>query len=205
MIISLFETVRLSVSISPRNLYNSLKSIKEKVIFSKFEKQEAVKMKGHKLDFEKSKSLRNRRLLENSVDTLVGFTAYLNHNVDHLEIDQTVVFNQILFNDGDGYNHATGIFTCPVNGVYLFYFEVGSGSQHQIVAKLVVNGDNQVGAIADSEYHAYHEAQGSNMAILKLSAGAHVWVENYRWSDKFVEGDTTDRFTTFSGILLYQN
>ena len=29
VIISLFETVRLSVSISPRNLYNSLKSIKE--------------------------------------------------------------------------------------------------------------------------------------------------------------------------------
>ena len=32
MIISLFETVRLSVSISPRNLYNSLKSIKECLI-----------------------------------------------------------------------------------------------------------------------------------------------------------------------------
>ena len=30
VIISLFETVRLSVSISPRNLYNSLKSIKRK-------------------------------------------------------------------------------------------------------------------------------------------------------------------------------
>ena len=29
VIISLFETVRLSVSIIPRNLYNSLKSIKE--------------------------------------------------------------------------------------------------------------------------------------------------------------------------------
>ena len=34
VIISLFETVRLSVSISPRNLYNSLKSIKEILIFS---------------------------------------------------------------------------------------------------------------------------------------------------------------------------
>ena len=32
VIISLFETVRLSVSFSPRNLYNSLKSIKEKPI-----------------------------------------------------------------------------------------------------------------------------------------------------------------------------
>ena len=31
VIISLFETVRLLVSISPRNLYNLLKSIKEKV------------------------------------------------------------------------------------------------------------------------------------------------------------------------------
>ena len=30
VIISLFETVKLLVSISPRNLYNSLKSIKEK-------------------------------------------------------------------------------------------------------------------------------------------------------------------------------
>ena len=34
VIISLFETVRLSVSISPRNLYNSLKSIKENVILA---------------------------------------------------------------------------------------------------------------------------------------------------------------------------
>ena len=32
VIISLFETVRLSVSISPRNLYNSLKSIKENLL-----------------------------------------------------------------------------------------------------------------------------------------------------------------------------
>ena len=33
MIISLFEAVRLSVSISPRNLYNSLKKIKENIIY----------------------------------------------------------------------------------------------------------------------------------------------------------------------------
>ena len=33
VIISLFETMKLLVSISPRNLYNSLKSIKEKCVF----------------------------------------------------------------------------------------------------------------------------------------------------------------------------
>ena len=36
VIISLFETVRLSVSISPRNLYTSFKSIKEKWIHRAF-------------------------------------------------------------------------------------------------------------------------------------------------------------------------
>ena len=35
VIISLFETVRLSVSISPGNLYNSLKNIKEISLFEK--------------------------------------------------------------------------------------------------------------------------------------------------------------------------
>ena len=33
VIISLFETMRLSVSTSPRNLYNSLKSIQESSVF----------------------------------------------------------------------------------------------------------------------------------------------------------------------------
>ena len=36
VIISLFETVKLSVSISPRDLYNSLKSIKEIIYQYKF-------------------------------------------------------------------------------------------------------------------------------------------------------------------------
>ena len=36
VVISLFETVTLSVSISPRNLYNSLKSIKERILLFRF-------------------------------------------------------------------------------------------------------------------------------------------------------------------------
>ena len=39
VIISLFKTVRLSVSISPRNLYNSLKSTKEYTLFTRVGKQ----------------------------------------------------------------------------------------------------------------------------------------------------------------------
>ena len=153
----------------------------------------------------KNMTSRFKRYLLNGLENPFGFTAYIDHNVQHLGIAQALIFNHVLFNDGGAYNNASGIFTCPVNGVYLFFFEVGSGTQKQIVAKLVANNVNEVDAIADSEYHQYHEAQGSNMAILRLGQGTHVWVENYRWADQGVEGNPTERFSTFSGILLYQN
>ena len=151
----------------------------------------------------KSGITRNKRYLLGTEENPVGFTAYLSHSVQHLGLNQSIVFDKALFNDGAAYNTYSGIFACPIGGVYLFFFEVGSGFQQQIVAKLVVNGVNKVDAIGDAEYHQYHEAQGSNMAIVRLKQGDHVWVENYRWTDKAVEGDKTDRFTTFSGILLY--
>ena len=115
-----------------------------------------------------------RYLLADAKDSQFGFSAYLDHGVSNLGIDQTIIFNQILFNDGGAYNNASGIYTCPTDGVYLFFFAVGSGSQHQIVAKLVTNGVNQVDAIADSEFHLNQEAHASNMVILRLVAGTHV-------------------------------
>ena len=141
----------------------------------------------------------------NALDTPIGFTAYLDHLVEHPGIDQTIIFNHALFNDGGAYNTRSGIFTCPKDGVYLFSFEVSIWSNRQIVAKLVANSANEVDGIADAEFHTGQEVQGSNMAILRLGQGSHVWVENYRWGDRAVEGSSTHRFSTFSGLLLYHS
>lgn len=149
-----------------------------------------------------SDNFRHRRyLLGNTGDTLVGFTAYLDHTAQNLGINQIVVFNKVLFNDGGWYNNSTGIFTCPEDAVYLFFFEVSSGSQRQIVARLVANNVNMVDAIADNENERTEE-QYSNMAILRLKQGTHVAVENYRWGQQLAQGGSTHRFSTFSGILL---
>ena len=53
VIISLFETVRLSVSISLRNLYNSLKSIKEITMF----RNAVPYFFGYKMDYSPSKTI----------------------------------------------------------------------------------------------------------------------------------------------------
>ena len=58
---------------------------------------------------------------------ILGFTAYSDHIIEHLGINQIVVFNKVLFNDGGMYNNGSGIFTCPVDGVYMFFFDVCSG------------------------------------------------------------------------------
>ena len=152
----------------------------------------------------KNMTSRFQRYLLNGLESPLGFTAYADHVIQHLGVDQTIKFNDVLFNDGGAYNNASGIFTCPVNGVYLFFFEVGNIANKQIVAKLVANNVNEVDAIADTTRQA-NEAQGSNMAILRLRQGTHVWVENYRWADQDVVGGPIDHFSTFSGILLYRS
>ena len=93
------------------------------------------------------------------------------------------------------------MFTCPVDGVYVFYFSVSTNGINQIVAKLVVDGAHQVDAIADT-YHENHEAQGGNLVLLSLKKGQQVWVANQRWSDTSMQESNNSRFSSFSGFLL---
>ena len=73
VIISLFETVRLSVSISPRNLYNSLKSIKEMYFSLQSGPQDQKSV-----TFSHSVTSLNQ-LLKNSKNTANIFLTFRNH------------------------------------------------------------------------------------------------------------------------------
>ena len=81
------------------------------------------------------------------------------------------------------------IFTCPIDGIYGFYFSIATVNVNEIVAKLVVNSANEVDGVVDT-FHTNHEAQGGNFVFVSLTKGQQVWVANYR-------------FSSFSGYLLY--
>ncbi|KAL4229496.1 hypothetical protein ACF0H5_012536 [Mactra antiquata] len=132
----------------------------------------------------------------------VAFTAYLDHNLDNLGIDHPIVYNKVILNEGSAYNPTSGMFTCPMDGLFAFYFSVSTNGVNQIVAKLTVNGENKVDAISDT-YHEYHEAQGSNFVLVSLTAGQQVWIANYRWANRSVQDSDVSRFATFSGFYLY--
>ncbi|KAL4218289.1 Complement C1q-like protein 3 [Mactra antiquata] len=134
----------------------------------------------------------------------VAFTAYLAHDVDPGR-KQTIKFDKVITNDGNGYNNNTGIFTCPEDGVYLFSFFLGQRGAHdgsmQMSAELVVNNNVMVTGVVETQ-HVYQDLQGGNMAVVRLNLGDAVWVESV-FDGHHVEGSQTLRLTTFSGVYLY--
>ena len=54
----------------------------------------------------------------------IAFSAFLGHNILHAAPGHTIRCDQMILNDGNGYNSHTGIFTVRVTGVYLFTFSI---------------------------------------------------------------------------------
>lgn len=127
----------------------------------------------------------------------VAFTVYLDYVVSHLAVDQVIPFNKILLNEGSAFNVSSGKFLCPQSGIYLFSFNLHSEGLGLTVAKLVVDGINQLDGISTNL-----NEMGGNTAVLRLTAGQSVWVANYLRSDVELWDEDGYRYTSFSGVLL---
>ncbi|XP_045163775.2 uncharacterized protein LOC123528090 [Mercenaria mercenaria] len=136
----------------------------------------------------------------------ISFSVYLDHDLT-LGPHQTVKFNQVIINDGNGYNTNTGVFTCLEAGVYMFSFFIGQRSETDGVtaayAELVINSQNMVDAVVET-YHQYQDLQGGNTVIQRLKQGDVVWVGLMLSGHAHIEGSGSLRISTFSGVYLYQ-
>lgn len=147
------------------------------------------------VEFVRSTKIRTKRAAEN-----VAFSVYLGHTTDHLAIGMTIKYDQVMLNDGNGYNKFTGVFTAPMAGVYLFSFYLDSYLRTAL--RLVLDGNTISDAVADSET-PNQEIMGGNTVIINVQFGQSVWVEEYNGNDGQLIGSGAYRFTTFSGVLLY--
>ena len=66
---------------------------------------------------------------------------------------------------------------------------------------LVVDNRIIVGATADG-ISSDHNVMSSNTAIIRLSAGQFVWLENYKPAGE-IHSTVNNRFVYFSSVLLY--
>lgn len=110
-----------------------------------------------------------------------------------------IVFNQVLVNQGSGYNNQTGVFTAPHTGIYQFMFsaQLCRGSFNNFW-NFVVND------VSKSLCHA-QVSRGDTTSITcyqmdSLRQGDRVWVKQRALSCAWASAVSTT--ITFSGVLL---
>ncbi|CAK6975536.1 collagen alpha-1(X) chain-like [Scomber scombrus] len=109
-----------------------------------------------------------------------------------------LVYQHIVSNIGNAYSTITGYFTAPVPGVYYFSFtSFWWGGRGSSFGSLYRNGHQVVSWYGNSDTHA---TSGSNSAILQLQAGDKI---NVRLSSDRVISDNGNKYSTFSGFLLF--
>ena len=103
-----------------------------------------------------------------------------------------VQFPIVLYNEGGGFNSATGDFTAPVSGIYVLYFHTLSDASHFANSDLKVRG--MVVCTANCNPHYKH---ASCQAAVHMTAGDRAWVEPTGYN-RFYWLHTT----SFTGFLL---
>jgi hypothetical protein len=129
---------------------------------------------------------------------VIGFTVKLTNNAIDLAVGSTVVYDEITYNAGNGYDKTTGIFTCPRSGMYIFFLNVEAVYGRQAAAiSLQINGFSRLTAVAECMDDT-HDATGSNLLVVHIVEGDRVWVMTYGNDNQ----DLYKGFTAFSGVLI---
>ncbi|XP_061185868.1 uncharacterized protein LOC133193972 [Saccostrea echinata] len=107
-----------------------------------------------------------------------------------------LVFSSVIFNQGQGYDASSGIFTSPTDGTYVFYVTITAYSSNTINVDIVHDKVSKVRAHA---YGSTSHQTGTNMAVLTLSRGDKVWVQYASGGGYYSESVPV---TTFSGFMI---
>lgn len=111
---------------------------------------------------------------------------------------ETVVFTNILYNYGDGYDKTTGVFTAPANGTYLFVAQLCAESGFTTCFKIVVDGSS----VSNKYAGATKSVQCMSIdAIVKLNNTNRVWIQGDNYTGmKLYESSVI--WNIFTGSLI---
>ncbi|KAK3589828.1 hypothetical protein CHS0354_015839 [Potamilus streckersoni] len=145
--------------------------------------------------------LKEKERMRRSTMTSVGFTARLSNTITtNLNSHQTLIFDNVYLNIGNGYDRATGVFHAPVAGMYVILVTISSvGGSKGEDTEVVHNG---VPVCRVTPPHLNWGGSPCN-AVVHLRVGDTVWVRefNHNSADQ-IRGDY---FTTFSMGLIHKD
>ncbi|XP_062609113.1 complement C1q tumor necrosis factor-related protein 3-like [Saccostrea cucullata] len=132
-----------------------------------------------------------------SAGLLPAFHTRLSRDLTNVGTGQPIVFDLETLDTTNSYEPNSGIFTVPMNGIYVFYWNLLTNQASGMDTTLMsTHGPLGFGFVS----HAENWENGGNLIVAKLTTGTHVWVKK---ADKY--GDFLhERFSTFSGYLIQE-
>ena len=136
---------------------------------------------------------------------IVAFHAKTLPHQGHLQINQSFLFHDVTQNVGNAYDSNTGIFTCPISGLYLFSMTILSNPNRIVETELVLDGRSIMRVYSASDGSAYNS--GTNTVIQSLKQGDKIWARIVNSSSQdhnniIVYGS---KWSTLSGFLIKQS
>ena len=125
----------------------------------------------------------------------VGFTARIYSGEISIIQNTRLIFNQVKYRYGTSYNNATGIFTAPYSGRYLFIYNLESGSSRNLHVVLCVSGR---GCFAQAKILPGNHT-GGNSRVEYLRKGRRVWVRTIGFGGPY---ELVGWRSVFSGMLI---
>ncbi|CAF1441422.1 unnamed protein product, partial [Didymodactylos carnosus] len=138
---------------------------------------------------------------------LVAFIAYLQ---EMLSIDSNksaaIIFEKIHFNEGNGYNTNTGVFTAPYSGIYKFSITIMAQMDSIATVRVVHNNLKVLGMIRCDCRRRFSHVRGSVYA--NLEENDTILVEALGDLSDSIQSAPRNNiygytYTHFSGTLLY--
>ena len=146
--------------------------------------------------------------LEKRVDefgNIIAFHAKTGPHQQNLNINQTFLFHDVTQNIGNGYNSNSGIFICPMEGLYSFSMTILSFRLKTIETELVLNGQNILRVYSGSSDANVYNA-GTNTVLVKLNLGDQIWPRVYNNPGQNHDNIAIHGYgwSTLTGVLVKQ-
>ncbi|VDI02076.1 Hypothetical predicted protein [Mytilus galloprovincialis] len=145
----------------------------------------------------------SRLLLPQSQTSAIAFYAWLSKTEQKVGPHHTLILDHIETNSGNAYNHHSGVFTAPSNGIYLFSYTVFPDSHSYGTIELIVNSQSHADIFIDSSPTDHDLGGTTGVAILYLKQNDVCYLRTH--STNTFNGNiysSTNARTSFSGFKI---